>query len=69
MRSKGPGTLYIEFRDHLSKFAKWPNSAHFVKLTVGRKNILETSSIQLFKEFYENIQNLIYDANVRASAI
>ena len=35
MRSKGPGTLYIEFRDHLSKFEKWPNSAHFDKLTVG----------------------------------
>ena len=35
MRSKGPGTLYIEFRDHLSKLEKWPNSANFDKLTVG----------------------------------
>ena len=39
MRSKGPGTLYIEFRDHLSKFEKWPNSANFDKLTVGRTKI------------------------------
>ena len=36
MRSKGPGTLYIEFRDHLSKFEKWPNSANFDKLRVDR---------------------------------
>ena len=36
IRSKGPGSLWIEFGDRLLKLEKWSNSSNFVKLTVNR---------------------------------
>ena len=41
IRSKGLGSLWIEFGDRLLKLEKWSNSSNFVKLTV---NSMVTSS-------------------------
>ena len=35
IRSKGLGSLWIEFGDRLLKLEKWSNSSNFVKLTVN----------------------------------
>ena len=58
IRSKGPGSLSIEFGGHLSMFEKWPNSAHFDKLRVGRKDIWQRAIVVFSHVFLKVLRGL-----------